>query len=272
MHFRPVDIEITTKMKSVQKHIPFAYSYYNKCSYDDSLNKFRIYSGEDSSKKFFQSLVEDALEIYNNYLSQVKPMNSLTPLQQQRQNEDKICHIFKNHLSFEERVADHCHLTGGYRGPAHNQCNLEYQIAKFIPIFFHNFSGYDCLLFVKELSAIPGDINIIPLNKELYVSVSINLNAKNTIELRFLDSFRFMPLGLESLASYLDDSDLNVVSSIYNNENEFALMRKKGVFPYDYLDSLERLKETQLPCKSFFFNKLTGKKCKTEAYEHAKYG
>ena len=59
-----------------------------------------------------------------------------------------------------------------YRGAAHNKCNFEYQIANFIPIFFHNISAYDRHLFVRERSSIEDDISIIPLNKELYVFIS----------------------------------------------------------------------------------------------------
>ena len=246
-------------------------SYYIKCSFDSHLDIFRIYSGEDSAKHFFQTLVKDTVDIYNNFLSKTKPMNFLTPSQKKRQNEDIICHICKKFLSFEDRVADHCHLTGEYRGPAHNKCNLEYQIANFIPIFFHNLSAYDSHLFVRELSSVKGDINIIPLNKELYVSISkkILINDNDTIELRFLDSFRFMPSSLEKLAGYLSDSDLITVKSIYQNDNEFNLMKRKGIFPYDYLDSENRLNETQLPPQSLFFNKLTNESCSVDDYKHA---
>ncbi|XP_065370870.1 uncharacterized protein LOC135963015 [Calliphora vicina] len=266
-----MNVQNSNSVKSVQKHIPFAYSYYIKCTYDSGLDIFRIYSGEESAKHFIQQLVNDTLDIYNNHLSKVKPMNPLTPLQRKKQNEDKICHICSKFLSIKDRVADHCHLTGEYRGPAHNKCNLEYQIAHFIPIFFHNLSAYDCHLFVRELSSVKGDINIIPLNKELYVSISkkISVNEKDTFELRFLDSLRFMPSSLEKLANYLSDCDLITIKSIYQNDNEFNLMKRKGVFPYDYLDSVNRLKETQLPSQSFFFNKLTNESCSVDDYKHA---
>jgi len=87
-----------------------------------------------------------------------------------------------------KRVLDHCHLTGKYRGVAHNNCNLNYKLAKFFPIFFHNLSAYDAHLFVKELVKIPGDISIIPLNKEFYISISkkIYINPNETLELRLL--------------------------------------------------------------------------------------
>ena len=49
-------------------------------------------------------------------------------------------------------VKDHCHLTGRFRGLAHNKCNLNTRKAhtSFVPILLHNFLGYVChVIFVK---------------------------------------------------------------------------------------------------------------------------
>ena len=48
---------------------------------------------------------------------------------------------------------DHCHLTGKFRGLAHNNCNLNTRKAhpSFVPVLFYNFSGYDCHLFFEKL-------------------------------------------------------------------------------------------------------------------------
>ena len=89
------------------------------------------------------------------------------------------------------------------------------------------------------------------------ISKKINVNEKNTVELRFLDSCRFMPWSLEKLAEYLTDNDLLTENSIYPTPNELCLMKRKGVFLYDYPDSVNRLEETGLPPRSCFFNKLT---------------
>ena len=52
-----------------------------------------------------------------------------------------------------DKVRDHCHLTGEYRGPAHQKCyiNVIQNQSNFIPFAFHNFSNYDCHLFFKKL-------------------------------------------------------------------------------------------------------------------------
>ena len=59
-------------------------------------------------------------------------------------NEATVCHICEKQLG-SDRVRDHCHLSGGFRGAAHNKCNLDYKIPKFFPVVFHNLSGYDSL-------------------------------------------------------------------------------------------------------------------------------
>ena len=60
------------------------------------------------------------------------------------------CHICEKELG-EDKVIDHCHLTGNYRGAAHSECNLNYKVPKYFPVIFHNLSGYDSHLFIKTL-------------------------------------------------------------------------------------------------------------------------
>ena len=80
-----------------------------------------------------------------------------------------LCHICNEELR-EERVRDHCHLSGKFRGAAHEICNLKYKVQKFFPVVFHNLSGYDFHLFIKTLENSEGDISCIPNNEENYIS------------------------------------------------------------------------------------------------------
>lgn len=199
-------------------------------------------------------------------------MTPLTPLEEYYFRTTDLCHICENPLG-NDRVRDHCHITGKYRGAAHNECNLNYSIPKFIPIYFHNFSSYDCHLFIKDLlKYVPGQTNIIPLNKELYISVSQTVKMDNgkRLEYRFLDTLRFMAASLDSLASNLSEGDLHSVRTHFPNNNEFNLMKKKGIFCYEYLNSFHKLTETQLPPIEAFFSKLNNKECSIEDYKHAR--
>ena len=233
----------------------------------------RTFKGLDSPRLFVESLVEDVKYLYSNFLSKVKPITPLTEEEQIDFATNDKCHICSKTIIDETKVRDHCHLSGKYRGPAHNSCNINFKIPKFFPVFFHNFSAYDCHLFVKELNQInDGPINIIPLNKELYISLSktIKADSGDNIEIRFLDSYRFMSSSLDSLVKNLSKNDLKTVKSMYSDENKFNLLIRKGVFPYNYLNSVEKLKETNLPNIEDFYNKLTDTECSVEDYTHAK--
>ena len=82
-----------------------------------------------------------------------------------------LCHIYNEELG-KDRVHDHCHLSGKFRGAAHEVCNLKYKVPKYVvsPIVFHNLSGYDSHLFIKTLENSEGDISCIPNNEENYIS------------------------------------------------------------------------------------------------------
>ena len=79
-----------------------------------------------------------------------------------------LCHICNEELG-EVKVRDHCHLSGKFRGVAHELCNLKYKAQTFFPVVFHNQSGYDGHLFIKALRNSEEDIFCIPNNEENYI-------------------------------------------------------------------------------------------------------
>ena len=72
----------------------------------------------------------------------------------------------------EDKVKDHCHHTGKYRGAACISCNSKMKKPKFIPIIFHNLQNYDSHLFIKNLGKTEGKINCIPKTEEKYIFFS----------------------------------------------------------------------------------------------------
>ena len=142
-------------------------------------------------------------------------MEPLTSKQIKAHSKAKVCHICLEGFQIKDRkVRDHCHYTGKYRGAAHSNCNLQYKIPGHIPVIFHNLSGYDMHLFIRELSKHTSSMGVITKNKEDYISFSIKVKVgmridKNGIEvpievdLRFIDSFRFMSSSLDSLVNSL---------------------------------------------------------------------
>ena len=144
-------------------------------------------------------------------------------------------------------MRDHCHYTGRYRMPAHMECNLQYKIPSYIPIMFHNLLGYDAHLFIKELANYGSRMGVITKNREDYISFSIKvevnkyINKKGKekskeIELRFIDSFKFMSSSLDSLVNNLARGNNKFFGFEDYNESQYKLLIQKGIYPYEYMD------------------------------------
>ncbi|VDI51898.1 Hypothetical predicted protein [Mytilus galloprovincialis] len=161
-------------------------------------------------------------KIYNIY-KEKKDM-VMTEEDEKRHETSMTCHICSKDLN-GDMVRDHDHITGKYRGAAHSKCNLAFQLPKFVPIVFHNLSGYDADLFVKELGFNGGQINCIPITDEKYISFSKKVGP---IEMRFIDSCRFMPNSLDTLVKNLMKDQFKNTKEVFNNEH-YELLLRKGV-------------------------------------------
>ena len=78
----------------------------------------------------------------------------------QKSNNCWICKKFSN--NDEEKVRDHCHVTGKFRGAAHESCNLNLKLTEKAPVIFHNLRGYDSHLIFNELDTFDIKIKVIP--------------------------------------------------------------------------------------------------------------
>ena len=171
-----------------------------------------------------------------------------------------------------------------YRESANSNCNLKYQIPDHISIVFHNLSGYNTHLFIKELGKKfnRDDIVVLAENKEKYISFNVKINVKlagvsnkdgkevrKNIQLRFIHSCRFMVSSLDKLASNLDDDQCKHLKAFYIEDDVFRLMRRKSVYPYGYMDSSKKFEETKLPPENAFYSRLNMTGISDQDYEHA---
>ena len=61
----------------------------------------------------------------------------------------------------DEKVRDHCHITSKFRGAAHWDCNINFQLTKKVPVIFHNLKGYDGHLIFSERNKFNSKFNVI---------------------------------------------------------------------------------------------------------------
>ena len=168
---------------------------------------------------------------------------------------NNICRFCETEI-ISDKVRDHCHLTGKYRGPAHNTCiiNITQKQSNFIPFIFHNFSNYDCHMFFKTLVDLKNDsvkFEIIPKTNKEYISVTCGC-------IRFRDSYRFLSSGLDSLVKNLDEDDFKILKKEFPDKWQY--LNKKLDYPYEYFNSIDDYKKpVHILKKGDFFSKLKNK-------------
>lgn len=262
-----------------QQHIPYSIGYYMYCRYDRTKSFYRSRANEDCVEWFADELFKISNDIVEPFLNISKEIciSAEEELEYQQSNTCSIC----NKIIYEDeiKVRDHSHISGKYRGAAHNKCNLLYQESKTIPVVFHNLD-YD-MHFLIEIMAnrFKGKINILPINKEHYISFTKTVvsdplvdDVRNAIKLRFIDSFKFMSSSLEKLASYLPKENFKITNNEYKaaySIDKINLLTKKGIFPYDYIDSWDKLKSSELPSKEAFYCKLNDSNISDDDYNFA---
>ena len=263
-------------------HIPSDWCVYSEFAYGKVENPLTLYRGKDCVKKFCSHIIGEARRLYRAFPE--LPMKPLTSNQNEKYKKSKRCHICSRPFTLKDpKVRDHCHYTGKYRRATHRNCNLQYKIPSYIPVVFHNLSGYDAHLFIRELAATkPGGakMEVIAKNKEDYITFSIRVavdkyidkngvEKEKEIELRFIYSFKFMSSSLDSLTTNLVRRGKGLFGFEEYNSKQYELLVRKGIYPYEYMSDWDKFKETKLPPKEAFYSKLNMSGVSSEIYEHA---
>ena len=233
-----------------QNHVPCSFAY--KVVYVD--NKFSknivLYRGKDAFYEFIKSILTE----YNYCRSVVKTHFNKNLIMNAEENErfelTNICWICSKLIeNSDHKIRDHCHTSEKYRGAAHWSCNINLKITKKVPVIFHNLKGYDSHLIFEELSKSNVKISVIPNGLEKYMGFTINKN------LVFVDSMQFMNSSPDKLVKNLNDKDFRYLSEEFSDE-QLKLVREKGIYPYEYMNSFKRFSEDEVPNKSKFFSSL----------------
>ena len=124
------------------------------------------------------------------------------------------------------------------------------------------------------------DIGVIAKNKEDYISFSFNISVDKYIdkhgeekgkfiELRFIDSFKFMATSLDSLTKILVGSGQRLKGFEKYSESQYKLLTRKGIYPYEYMTSWDKFEETELPPIEAFYGSLNVSGVSEDDYQHA---
>ena len=124
-----------------------------------------------------------------------------------------------------------------YKGSAHKTCNTMFYYEKSLNVFFHNLKGYDSHFLIQKGGKFNKKIGVIPNNTEKFLSFNID-------KVKFKDSYQFLMTSLDSLTRNLvkkeiteNNPDVLKNLSSESKDEQLQLLKRKGIFPYDYLDS-----------------------------------
>jgi hypothetical protein len=233
---------------------------------------YETYTGADVSEWFLKRLIEYE-DMCAKYLFDEARM-VMTADDQAAFAAATVCYICDKQFgttTSARKVRDHDHISGEYRGAAHCSCNLAKRRQRKIPVFFHNFRGFDSHLIVPALGNHKDrKLKVIAQTMEKYMQLQFGDHIV------YKDSLQFMSCSLERLAANLLKSGRDGFKHLLHefaghSDADVDLLLRKGIYPYDYVDSEARLTETkQLPPREAFFNQLTQEECSVENYEHAK--
>lgn len=186
--------------------------------------------------------------------------------------ESEMCHICEEEL-LQDRVRDHCHITGEYLGAAHALCNFARVERKHIPLFCHNLTGYDGHFLMQHLGEVEGikKLGALPYNTEKFRTIEINsFHLKDSL------SFLNAPLG-ELMSNLVKNKNhtfpiLDQLGLYEANETvKKEMLLRKGIYPYEYVTSIKKLRKThKIPAKKHFYSTLTNSNVSDEDYKHAK--
>ena len=130
-------------------------------------------------------------------------------------------------------------------GFAHNECNLKFKFKKdndyLINIFAHNSQNFDQSFLIRALQNLDCCIpfSCLPRNSNKFISIQIG-------PFIFKDSYLFLNKSLDYLTGTINDEDRISLKQKFGEEN-YKLLTKKGMYPYDYFYSKDKYDEQKLP-------------------------
>ena len=135
------------------------------------------------------------------------------------------CWICNEELD-RDKVRDHCHVTGRFRGAAHNISKINLRLPRKQPIIFYDLQRFDEHIIFKELNIFNVDIDLIPEGIDKYMSIIVNMHFT------FLESIQFYNGSLDTLESNLEDEDFKQLTSEFAID-KLEILKRTDAYPYE---------------------------------------
>lgn len=242
-----------------QNHKPNSYCFlvvdFNKVFYDSGY-MLRQYRGDDCMEDFLTEISEECEKLTSFVKTTDEPIRMTEEDKLKHELATKCYMCNRDFVEGDKKIREHCHLTGKYRGAAHDKCNSKEKRNHWqVPVVFHNLRGYDSHFIIQYINKLGESelkkLNVIANSMEKFMTFS-------TANMKFIDSFQHISCSLDQLVQNLKKSGINSFgyTSKFFNGQKLDLITQKGVYPYDMVKNSEIFGRTDLFTKEEFFNKL----------------
>ena len=154
-----------------QRNIKITFLVVLLCVDDKFTKAIVVFREENTAYEFVKAILKEyeyCKKVMKKHFNKNLIMSEKEEEQFQSSNISWICEKL---IDFDdEKVRDHCHVTGKLRGAAHWSCKINLQLTEKVPVIFQNLRGYDSHLIFRELNKFDVKIEVIPDGLEKYVA------------------------------------------------------------------------------------------------------
>ena len=254
----------------LHKHVPVSYSLVF-IDFNGHVLFSKTEADDEKCLELFMKSLREFEERFTPLLHSTEEMK-LSEEEERKFQDAVVCHMCQGEFSatVEDKVRDHCHWSGTFLGACHNDCNLKARRKKIVPIYAHNFSGYDGHFVMRALVE-----DTLFKNKRIS-GLGHNSEKMRTIQFgcfRFQDSMQFINSSLASVVDELEASGhtfpLLESTGLAQTSEQKKLLTRKGVFPYEALTSVKDFEAmTSFPPIDAFYSSISQSKPSIEDYQH----
>ena len=155
--------------KKYQNHVSCSFAYKLICVDDEFTKPIVNFRGENAVYEFIKAIFKESeycKKVMKKYFNK-----SLILSEEEEQLQLSNTWICEEVIDDDdEKVRDHCHVTGKFRSAAHWSCIINLQLTKKVFVISHNLGGYDCHLIFCELNKFDVKIDVIPNRREKYMA------------------------------------------------------------------------------------------------------
>ena len=170
-NFKKFECYESTYTKKYHEHVSCSYAYKVVCIDDKYSKPTVVYRGINAAYKLIKAILEEHKYCKKIIKDQFNKNFILTEKEEylfQQSNHCWICKTIINNK--DEKVRDHCQITGKFGGSAHWECNINFQLTKNIPVIFHDLKGYDSHLIFFDLHKFNLKVDVIPNRLQKYMA------------------------------------------------------------------------------------------------------